>query len=83
MRIAQVLFPAAVLVASASVFAHDGKTGPCHSYMESCKTDAAVTAATDKKDKWKAMETCVKTAATADTANGKACLDEQAKHMHK
>jgi len=83
MRLTKVLI-AISLLSSATAFArHDRDKGPCSSYMTTCKEDPSVTGATDKDAKWKAMKACVTKAATADSDNGKKCLDAQAKHEEK
>ena len=54
-------------------------------YHKTCESDPAVKGAADKKAKHEAMNACVSNAATADTANGKACTDFMAKmekHHH-
>jgi len=81
MRITKIIFAVVFLFSAAQAFAHDdeGKSGPCSSYFATCKSDPSVTGAKGKA-KWKAMHECVTAAAKADTANGQACLDAQAKH---
>ena len=86
MRSIQLVIALSFILSAANAFAdHDGKgekNGPCKTYMETCKSDPSVTGAADKKAKWAAMHSCVTTAATADKANGQACMDAQAKHKH-
>ena len=83
MNILKSMVVVGILFTSVQSFAHhEEKNGPCSAYKTTCKADPTVTAATDKKAKWKAEEACVKAAATADTANGSACTAEIAKH-HK
>ena len=86
MRYIQVSFVAAMLLTSVQSFAHEGH-GPCASYEATCKSDASVTGATDKKAKWKAMHSCVAAAAAADTGpNGAKCtamMEKHHQHMDK
>jgi hypothetical protein len=62
-----------------SAFAEHSGNGPCKAYETTCKADPTVTGATGK-DKWKAMKTCISSAAAADSTNGPACTAAMAKH---
>lgn len=85
MRMIQSLVLIAVLSSTTLLFAgdkeghHKGHKGACKAYFETCKNDPSVTGAADKKAKHEAMKACVTAAATADTANGQACLDHMSK----
>ncbi len=88
MRSIQIVFVSAFLLSGAQAFAAPHGNGPCAAYVATCKSDASVTGATDKKAKWEAMSSCVAKAAAADGDKGKACQDAQARMekmhmMHK
>ena len=79
-----ILVIATIALLSSTSFAGEGKKGgACKAYRETCKEDATVKGAADKKAKHEAMKACVSAAAAADTANGAACTAEMAKHDKK
>jgi hypothetical protein len=83
MRLVQVILAAACVFSATLSFAdHDKNGGPCSAYVQTCKADTQVKAATDQKARWEAMGTCISAAAKADATNGPACLAMMAKHKH-
>ena len=79
MHFIQLVLAVVFTFAATQSFAHgDHGNKACASYEPTCEKDPSVTAATGKA-KWEAKKTCIKAAATADTANGGACLAAIAK----
>ena len=86
MRTLQLVFAATLLLSALPALAEHGHgkggTGPCSAYEATCKTDASVTGAADKKAKHAAMKACISAAAQADATNGAACTAAMAKHKN-